>query len=79
MKPLATVHFLGKLVQTIQARLSHEELDSFINANCQRVVTEIRLSNGEVTQRTTWKCGRCHHSMVNRPDLARHIEARPDT
>lgn len=54
------LHVLGG-----QVRLSHEELDPFISANCYKDETDHR-----------WICSLCGQSTVNRVDMARHIEAK---
>ena len=50
--------FLGSLV-----KLSHEELDPFIDANCAKPGDK-------------WTCLICGHSANLKTDVARHIEAR---
>ena len=60
LKPLSTLHVLGG-----QVRLSHEELDPFIDANCHK-----DESGGN------WICSLCGQSTLKRLDISRHIEAK---
>ena len=46
-----------------EVRLSHEELDPFISANCYKDETDHR-----------WICSLCGQSTVSRVDMARHTE-----
>ena len=58
LKPHSTLHVLGG-----QVRLSHEELDPFIDAKCHKDETG-----------GNWICSLCGQSTLKRLDIARHIE-----
>ena len=60
LKLLSPLHILGE-----QVSLSHEELDHYIAANCDKDETS-----------RIWICRLCGQSRVNRLDIARHIEAK---